>query len=219
MVTNKINIVIVSNDEEYAQAMQVRRDVFVTEQKISPQKEFDGNDHSATHVLAIYENKPIGTMRIRYFNGFVKMERMCVIKDFRKTDASELIMQKGIDFVAQKGYEMIYGICKKELLNRWRRDGFEKIPDTPVVEQNGMTLVPVCCKINKPDKYITIQTSADIINAKEGEWFDHVEENAVNRIKNLTDKVRKIKDAENPHIEQTDKSFVKLLHKTDDKTY
>ena len=110
-------------------------------------------------------------------------------------------------------------ICKKELLNRWRRDGFEKIPDTPVVEQNGMTLVPVCCKINKPDKYITIQTSADIINAKEGEWFDNVEENAVNRIKNLTDKVRKIKDAENPQIEQTDKSFVKSLHKTDDKTY
>ena len=82
-----------------------------------------------------------------------------------------------------------------------------------------MTLVPVCCKINKPDKYITIQTSADIINAKEGEWFDNVEENAVNRIKNLTDKVRKIKDAENPQIEQTDKSFVKSLHKTDDKTY
>jgi hypothetical protein len=57
------------------------------------------------------------------------------------------------------------------------------------------------------------------INAKEGEWFDNIEENAVNRIKNLTDKVRKIKDAENPQIEQTDKSFVKSLHKTDDKTY
>lgn len=219
MVTHKINIVIVSNDEEYAQAMQVRREVFVEEQNISPQKEFDGNDHSATHVLAIYENKPIGTMRIRYFSNFVKMERMCVLRDFRKTDTSELIMQKGMEFVAQKGYETVYGICKKELLNRWRRDGFEKIPDTPVVEQNGMTLVPVCCKINKPDKYITIQTSADIINAKEGEWFDNIEENAVNRIKNLTDKVRKIKDAENPQIEQTDKSFVKSLHKTDDKTY
>ena len=188
MLINKLDIVIVSSDEEYAQAMQVRRDVFVTEQKISPQKEFDGNDHSATHVLALCDGQPIGTMRIRYFNGFVKMERMCVIKDFRKTDASELIMQKGIDFVAQKGYKMIYGICKKELLNRWRKDGFEKIPDAAVVEQNGMTLVPVCCKINKPDNYITIQTDADIINAKEGDWFNENKESAVNRIKDLTDK-------------------------------
>ena len=93
MITSKLNIVIVSNDSEFAQAMGIRRSVFVDECKLDEKKEFDGNDYCATHILALDGDTPVGTMRIRYFNGFVKMERMCVVKDYRKTDASEQIMQ------------------------------------------------------------------------------------------------------------------------------
>ena len=177
MITDEIKIVIVSSDKEYAQAMDVRRKVFCEEYQISPNKEFDGNDFGATHILAYYNNMPIGTMRIRYFNGFVKMERMCVLSEFRKTPASEQIMQKGMIFAAQKGYEKVYGVCKKELLSRWQKNGFEPIPDAPHTEQNGMTLVPIYCKLPQVNNKITFQTDA------------------VKRIKNLTNRVKFIKSA------------------------
>ena len=211
MITDEIKIVIVSSDKEYAQAMDVRRKVFCEEYQISPNKEFDGNDFGATHILAYYNNMPIGTMRIRYFNGFVKMERMCVLSEFRKTPASEQIMQKGMIFAAQKGYEKVYGVCKKELLSRWQKNGFEPIPDAPHTEQNGMTLVPIYCKLPQVNNKITFQTDAQTLNAKEGEWFDNCQQgenilnesitekelqtDAVKRIKNLTNRVKFIKSA------------------------
>ncbi len=221
MITDRLNIVIVSNESEFAQAMSVRQQVFIDECKLEKQKEFDGNDYCATHILALDGDKPVGTMRIRYFNGFVKMERMCVIKDYRKTDVSEQIMQKGMNFVAQKGYDKVYGVCKKELLSRWQKNGFEIIPDAPLVEQNGQTLMPIYCKLEKPQRVVNMQTPADILNAKEGEWFNNKNnENQVLRLKNLTAKVKLIK-AEDAALEQ--KWFAPLvypnLNKTDNKSY
>lgn len=219
MITDRLNIVIVSNDEQYSGAMQVRRAVFVNECNIPEEKEFDGNDYSATHILALDDNKPIGTMRIRYFNNFVKMERMCVLKDYRKTDVSEQIMQKAMLFASQKGYENVYGVCKKELLNRWQKNGFEQIAGAPVVEQNGQTLIPICCKLNKPHNVITMTTSASILNAKEGEWFNN-EKSAAERIKALTDKVKLIKtNTTNSDKKWCTPLIYPLSHNTDDKSY
>ena len=169
-MTDGVEIKIVHDDEEYAQAMAVRREVFVREQGIPENKEFDGNDHGATHVLALCDGKPVGVMRIRYFNGFVKFERMCVLKNYRKSDISERIMQKGMEFAAQKGYDKVYGICKKELLNRWEKDGFAKIPGAEPTEQNGMILIPVYAQLPEVPNVLTMQTPAEVLNAREGEW-------------------------------------------------
>ncbi len=171
-MVDEVKIKIVGTDDEYAQAMAVRREVFVKEQHIPEEKEFDGNDHCSTHVLAVHNGKPVGVMRIRYFNGFVKFERMCVLREYRKTDVSECIMQTGMEFAAKKGYEKVYGICKKELLNRWQRNGFFAIPGAPTVEQNGMTLVPVCGQLPKVQNVLTMQTPTEILNAREGAWDD-----------------------------------------------
>ena len=69
MITGNLDILIVSNEKEYAQAMAVRREVFVDELKIAENKEFDGNDFGATHILALDNGVPVGTMRIRYFRN------------------------------------------------------------------------------------------------------------------------------------------------------
>lgn len=220
MITDRLNIVIVSDSEAFAQAMNLRREIFVGECKLDEHVEFDGNDYCSTHILALDGNKPIGTMRIRYFSDFVKMERMCVLKDYRKTDVAEQIMQKGMLFVAQKGYDKVYGICKKELLSRWKKDGFEVIPDAPCIEQKDYSLIPVWCKLQKPSSFITMQTSAEILNAKEGEWFNDKSSSAVDRIKALTDKVKFMK-SDSAKSEQ--KWFAPLIYplsnKTDDKSY
>lgn len=220
MLTSDINIVIVSNDEEFAQAMKVRRDVFVDEYLIDEKQEFDGNDYSATHLLALNGDKPVGTMRIRYFNGFVKMERMCVVKEFRKTDVSEQLMQKAMLFSAQKGYDKAYGVCKKELLPRWQKNGFIPIPNAQLVEQNGMLLIPVYCNLPQTDNVITIQSNPQILNAKEGYWFDEAQKPFVFRIKRLTDKVKGIRhDVDLQPKKDFEGSLSILSKKADDKSY
>ena len=196
------NIKVVTSQQEFFDAMQVRRAVFVDEQKIDETLEFDGNDFNATHMIAYVGKIPVGTMRIRYFKDFVKLERACVLKDFRKSNISEMLMDSVLKFCAQKGYEKAQGICKKELLPRWKEQGFFPIEGGKIVCQNGMTLIPVEKKIAPTKNCITIQTSMDILNRVEGEWFEdcYVEntnklfsKEQVKRLKALTESVKNLK--------------------------
>ena len=198
-MSDLVDIKIVSSQTEFSDAMEVRRSVFVNEQKIDPNLEFDGNDFSATHIIAYYEDKPVGTIRLRYFKDFVKIERLCVIKEMRKTNISDLLIDSCLAFSAQKGYEYAHALCKKELLSRWAKEDFFPIDGAPCVFQNGMTLVPIEKKMSLPNKHITLQTSPEILNLKEGEWFEKAKVkqatpiNRTKQIEHFADMILKIR--------------------------
>ena len=178
MITdNDIKVELVTSEELYKLAKAVRKQVFVKEQGISEDKEFDGNDFCSAHVVAYIQKRhrklPIGTMRVRFFSDFVKFERMAVTRNYRKTSVSEDIMQYGFNYVSQKGYHKIYGMCKQELLSRWQRCGYYEIEGAGKVEQNGMTLIPICCDIPKNPHALTMFSSPSLLTAKEGYWYDN----------------------------------------------
>ena len=201
-----VNIKVVSSSAEFDDAMRVRRHVFVEEQQINASLEFDGNDFSATHFVAYFGKKPIGTLRLRYFKDFVKIERLCVTKDMRKTNTAALLIETSLSFCASKGFEHAHALCKKELLDRWAKAGFFPIENAPSVEQNGMTLVPIAKRLPLPEQHITLETSPQILNKREGEWFETQEIGGTNvldrteQIKHfalMTNKIRMLKIAPN----------------------
>lgn len=175
MEKNNIEISIVSSDKDYEDMKNVRRAVFVEEHNIPEDMEFDGNDHMSTHVLARDKEEPIGTMRIRYFADFAKFERMAVIKSKRGNggvNVADLIMKKGIEFVQRKGYCKIYGVCKKELLPRWQKCNYNQIAGAPLIEQNGMTLIPIMLQLEKHENAIKITDHPSLITGIEDRWDD-----------------------------------------------
>lgn len=201
-----VDIKVVSSQKEFDDAMLVRRQVFVDEQKISPELEFDGNDFSATHLVAYFEGSPVGTIRLRYFKDFVKIERLCITKNMRKTNTSALLIESSLSLCAAKGFEHVHALCKKELLDRWAKAGFFPIENAPSVSQNGMTLVPIAKKLTLPQDHITLQTSPEILNLREGEWFeaqkiggssalDRAEQ--IKHFASMTNKIRTLKIAPN----------------------
>lgn len=178
MITDDdIRVELATSEELYKAAKAVRKQVFVKEQGIPENKEFDGNDFCSAHVVAYIQKRhrklPIGTMRIRFFSDFVKFERMTVTKNFRKRNVAEDIMKYGFDYVAQKGYRKIYGMCKKELLPRWQRCGYHEIDGADKIEQNGMTLIPICCDIPQNARALTMVSHPTLLTAKEGHWYDN----------------------------------------------
>lgn len=177
MITNNdIRIELATSEELYRAAKAVRKQVFVKEQGIPEDKEFDGNDFCSAHIVAYIQKRhrklPIGTMRIRFFSDFVKFERMAVTRNFRKTNVSAYIMQYGFDYAAQKGYRTIYGMCKQELLHRWQRCGYHEVEGADKIEQNGMTLIPICCDIPQNPRALTMCSHPSLLTAKEGDWYD-----------------------------------------------
>ena len=172
---NSIKIELATSEALYKGAMAIRKQVFVKEQQIPAEKEFDGNDFCAAHVVAYIQKRhrklPIGTMRIRFFADFVMFERMAVTRHFRKTSVAEDIMSYGIKYVAEKGYRHIYGVCKQELLPRWEKCGYRHIQNADSVEQNGMTLVPISLTLEKNPQALTMMSNPTLLTAVEGQWY------------------------------------------------
>lgn len=81
---DNITFKLVASDEELRDALEVRRQVFVQEQGVSEDLEYDGYDSEALHMVVKDGNKVIGTARVRFpTTNQAKIERMAILKPFR----------------------------------------------------------------------------------------------------------------------------------------
>ena len=91
-------IILVNNIKDQSdktKAFEIRNLVFCEEQKVSKEIEFDGLDEICDHYLAKINELPIGTARIREEKkGTFKIERMAVLKEYRKKGVGKAIIQK-----------------------------------------------------------------------------------------------------------------------------
>lgn len=106
MGDNMIEIIIkiVETDKELADAKSVRSQVFQREQRIAAEMDFDGKDNEAEHIIAYFDKKPLGTMRIRYINGgkIAKIERMAVLRKFRSQNIGGRMMEYALKYLKGK---------------------------------------------------------------------------------------------------------------------
>lgn len=96
MENKSIEIVVVQNQADFDEVMKIRRAVFVDEQKIPAEQEFDGNDFVSTHILAKVDGVGVGTMRIRYFADFTKLMRIGGFAGFLQTSVSSDHNEQGV---------------------------------------------------------------------------------------------------------------------------
>jgi predicted GNAT family N-acyltransferase len=82
---DKITFKLVNNEYELKEALDVRRLVFVEEQGIDANIEYDGFDSDALHIIVKSGEQIIGTARVRFLmTGEAKIERMALLKPFRR---------------------------------------------------------------------------------------------------------------------------------------
>ncbi|PFJ05040.1 GNAT family N-acetyltransferase [Bacillus cereus] len=77
-------------------AFHIRKEVFVKEQGVPLEDEFDTFDQiskDCKHILVYYNELPVGTGRIRFVDGTGKLERICILKDYRKYGLGKVIIQ------------------------------------------------------------------------------------------------------------------------------
>jgi len=64
-------------------ALNIRHTVFVIEQGVNPEDEYDQFEDEATHFLASLNGKAVGTARYRFTPYGIKLERFAVLQDAR----------------------------------------------------------------------------------------------------------------------------------------
>jgi predicted GNAT family N-acyltransferase len=84
----------VETEKEYEDAVKIRRKVFVEEQDVPLHLELDEYDADAVHFVAYDGDIPFGAGRIREIEpGIGKVERVCILPDYRGRKLGNLMMQ------------------------------------------------------------------------------------------------------------------------------
>ncbi len=111
-------------DELFKKAMEVRFTVFVEEQKVDKNLEYDGLDFEAVHFILIVDDKPIAAARYRETEEGVKIERMAVLKEHRNSAYGHLLLKHIVNEV-MPSKQKIYLYAQDAAVNFYKTKGFE----------------------------------------------------------------------------------------------
>jgi predicted GNAT family N-acyltransferase len=148
----------------------VRSAVYIAEQECPFAEEFDGNDHCATHLVGLVNGEPAGCIRIRFFYDFAKIERLAVLKRFRKSMLASDLVLAGIDHVRRKGFRRIYGTAREGLEGFWARFGGVPIKDKTPLKVSGFNYTEMVVDLEPRPNTVTIDSGGYVILRPEGDW-------------------------------------------------
>lgn len=104
---NEIKVIRINNEKDFKDAQSVRKIVFVHEQNVPAENEFDQFEETSTHVLVRWKETPVATGRIRPVGDMMKCERICVLKEVRKTGVGKMIMEELEKIADEKGFKKL----------------------------------------------------------------------------------------------------------------
>lgn len=99
-----INIIKLKSVDIEAETMfEIRRKVFVIEQNVEENDEFDEFEEESNHYLLYLNENAVACARWREVNGKIKLERFAVLKEYRKLGLGGLILERILQDVLSLG--------------------------------------------------------------------------------------------------------------------
>jgi len=110
----------------FAKAREIREKVFIVEQKVDENDEFDEFENLSKHYLIFDEKKAVGTARWRHIGDKVKLERFAVLKEYRGKQIGDQILKAVLDEVLPLK-KTIYLHAQLKAIPFYERRGFIKV--------------------------------------------------------------------------------------------
>ena len=122
IATQHVTIEQVSWQQAEAYLRQVRTVVFIEEQFVTPEFEWDDIDSTALHLLALHDNKAIGCLRIIHHQ---KIGRMAVLKPWRGKGVGNMLLKQAIELCRQHGSTQIVLSAQTHAMHFYQQAGFQ----------------------------------------------------------------------------------------------
>lgn len=106
----------------YTKALQIRRTVFIEEQKVPVELEVE-NEEAAKYFLIYEDEKPVGTGRWRKTNVGIKLERFAVLSAWRSKGVGSILLKHVLDDLKGKS-STVYLHSQLPAINYYLRHGF-----------------------------------------------------------------------------------------------
>lgn len=104
------------------EATDIRRSVFIEEQSVSQQEEWDGRDGECRHFLALKDGLPVGTARLL---PDAHIGRVAVLAEARGLGVGVALMRAAIDSARRQGLPAVELAAQTHALDFYARLGFE----------------------------------------------------------------------------------------------
>ena len=122
---NNLKVEIVKWIDGYAPLSMIREKVFIEEQKVTPQLEWDGRDEEAIHFLAYQDEKVIGCARAFVFENHMQLGRMAVLKEYRNKGIGSFLIEKAITTAKLNQLSKISISAQCHAIDFYKKFGFE----------------------------------------------------------------------------------------------
>lgn len=120
----QVTVEEVTQDCDFAICMAIRMDVFVFEQSVPAEEEWDAYDKEARHFFARVDGRPAATARLRAVEGAAKIERMAVRRDFRGKGVGEKLMEYVMEAARAGGMEKVVISAQTHAVPFYEKLGF-----------------------------------------------------------------------------------------------
>lgn len=122
--------------DERAACFAVREAVFMGEQGVTADEEWDGLDDTALHFLVRGPAGPAGVARLLPKGDSAKIQRVAVMPEYRGTGLGQQIMLVVLDHARQAGFEVAVLDAQTHALGFYEALGF--VAHGPVFDDAGI---------------------------------------------------------------------------------
>ena len=117
-----IAVNLAESKAELDRVFDIRRVVFVEEQKVDEREEYDTFEETSKHLLAYVDGSPAGAARVRRTpNGF-KLERFAVLKEHRGKGVGAALLSKALECCTDQTH--VYLHAQIQVVDFYSRFGF-----------------------------------------------------------------------------------------------
>lgn len=145
----------VFGDEDYSDAIEIRKIVFNMEQGIPLSGEVDDIDEDCIIAIAYYNEKAVATGRLLFDGEFYRISKVAVIKEYRGKSYGDFIVRMLIDKAIKFGATKINVISQINAKLFYEKIGFVESGDSFV--EDNIERVPMVLKIENLFKKCSVK--------------------------------------------------------------
>lgn len=171
VASNRVRIHVARDLNALMQAFAVRTLVYMGEQSCPFEEEFDGNDFTAaSHLIAEIDGAIVGTLRLRWFADFVKVERVAVTRAHRGGEIVRCLFGASIELARRRGYRRALGYIQVRLAPFWAKLGFAPRLGRPTFNFSDHEYLEVEGEIEPHPAPLSIDADPFVLMRPDGLW-------------------------------------------------
>lgn len=123
--TDPLFVYRITEPRDLEKAFDIRRRVFVEEQRVDEREEYDEFESVSQHYIALYNDIAVGVARWRRTPNGIKLERFAVLPEYRSKGVGSRLVKKVLEDLPQN-ISYVYLHAQLTAIGLYRKFGFKE---------------------------------------------------------------------------------------------